>query len=53
MCIRDRQVCDPDWLLGHSGKATPGEALAAIFERVVEHQLIQPTIIYDLSLIHI
>jgi lysyl-tRNA synthetase class 2 len=41
------QVCDPDWLLGHSGKATPGEALAAIFERVVEHQLIQPTIIYD------
>ncbi len=41
------QVRDPEWLLGHSGKATPGEALADIFERVVEDQLIQPTIIYD------
>ena len=41
------QVRDPEWLLGHSGKATPGEALADIFERVVEEQLIQPTIIYD------
>jgi len=41
------QVRDPEWLLGHSGKATPGEALADIFERTVEHQLIQPTIIYD------
>ncbi|HLY20052.1 MAG TPA: lysine--tRNA ligase [Bryobacteraceae bacterium] len=41
------QVRDPEWLLGNSGKATPGEALADIFERVVEDQLIQPTIIYD------
>jgi len=41
------QVRDPAWLLGHSAKSTPGEALADIFERVVEHQLIQPTIIYD------
>src|ERR1700691_3265574 len=41
------QVRDPEWLLGHSGKATPGEALADVFERMVEHQLIQPTIIYD------
>jgi lysyl-tRNA synthetase class 2 len=41
------QVRDPEWLLGHSGKTTPGEALADIFERMVEDQLIQPTIIYD------
>jgi lysyl-tRNA synthetase class 2 len=41
------QVRDPEWLLGRSGKTTPGEALADIFERMVEHQLIQPTIIYD------
>ncbi len=41
------QVRDTAWLLGHSGKTTPGEALADIFERVVEDQLIQPTIIYD------
>jgi lysyl-tRNA synthetase class 2 len=41
------QVRDPEWLLGQSGKATPGEALTEIFERVVEEQLIQPTIIYD------
>src|ERR1700691_180262 len=41
------EVRDPTWLLGHSGKTTPGEALADIFERVVEDQLIQPTIIYD------
>jgi lysyl-tRNA synthetase, class II len=41
------QVRDPDWLLQHSTKATPGEALTAIFERVAETKLIQPTIIYD------
>ncbi|MGA2589838.1 MAG: lysine--tRNA ligase [Bryobacteraceae bacterium] len=41
------QVRDPEWLLRHSGKANTGEALAEIFERVVEDQLIQPTIIYD------
>ena len=40
-------VCDPEWLLRHSDKKTPGEALADIFERVAEEQLIQPTIIYD------
>ncbi len=40
-------VCDPEWLLHHSGKTTPGEALTDIFERVVEHQLIRPTIIFD------
>ena len=41
------QVRDPAWLRAHSGKRTPGEALADVFERVVEEQLIQPTIIYD------
>jgi lysyl-tRNA synthetase class 2 len=41
------QVKDPGWLRQHSGKASGGEALADIFERRVEAQLIQPTIIYD------
>jgi lysyl-tRNA synthetase class 2 len=41
------QVSDPAWLLHHSGKRTPGEALADVFERTVEDKLIQPTIIYD------
>ncbi len=40
-------VCDPQWLRRHSGRATAGEALTDIFERTVEHQLIQPAIIYD------
>jgi lysyl-tRNA synthetase class 2 len=40
-------VRDPAWLRSHSGKATAGEALTDIFERVVEHQLIQPTIVFD------
>jgi lysyl-tRNA synthetase class 2 len=40
-------VCDPQWLRRHSGKATAGEALTDIFERTVERQLIQPAIIYD------
>ena len=41
------RVRDPDWLQRHSEKSTPGEALADIFEKVAEAQLIQPTIIYD------
>jgi lysyl-tRNA synthetase class 2 len=40
-------VANPEWLRMYSGKSTPGEALAAVFERVVEHQLIQPTVIYQ------
>jgi lysyl-tRNA synthetase class 2 len=40
-------VQNRDWLFSHSGKQTPGEALADIFERCAEHKLIQPTIIYD------
>ena len=40
-------VRDPEWLLHHSSKATAGEALAEIFERVAEAKLIRPTIIYE------
>jgi len=40
-------VANPDWLRAHSGRTTPGEQLADIFERTVEHQLIQPTVIYQ------
>jgi lysyl-tRNA synthetase class 2 len=40
-------VANPEWLLRHSGRPTPGEALTDLFERRVEAQLIQPTIIYD------
>jgi lysyl-tRNA synthetase, class II len=40
-------VRDPEWLKRYSGKSTSGEALAEIFERVAESQLLQPTIIYD------
>ena len=40
-------VKDPEWLLRNSSKTTAGEALADIFERVAEEELIQPTIIYD------
>jgi len=41
------QVRDPEWLRRHSGKESAGQAVAEIFEREVEDQLIQPTIIYD------
>ncbi len=41
------QVRDREWLLRHSAKSTPGEALTDIFERVAEAKLIQPTFIYD------
>jgi len=40
-------VKDPDWLLRASSKPSPGEALADIFERTAETDLVQPTIIYD------
>jgi lysyl-tRNA synthetase class 2 len=40
-------VRDPAWLLEHSRHQTPGEALADIFERTAESNLIQPSIIYD------
>jgi lysyl-tRNA synthetase class 2 len=41
------QVKDPAWLLHHSDKATPGEALVELFERYVEPKLFQPAIVYD------
>jgi lysyl-tRNA synthetase class 2 len=41
------EVASPEWLLSHSGKSNPGEALADIFERRVEDKLIQPAMIYD------
>jgi lysyl-tRNA synthetase class 2 len=41
------QVKDPAWLKGQSTRGTPGEALVDLFERMVEGQLIQPTLIYD------
>jgi len=40
-------VANPEWLRSHSGKATAGEMLTDLFERVCEEKLIQPTIIYD------
>ncbi len=40
-------VANPDWLGRYSGRPTAGEALTDLFERRVEAQLIQPTIIYD------
>jgi lysyl-tRNA synthetase class 2 len=40
-------VANPEWLLRNSHKATAGEALADIFERVAEAKLIQPTIIHE------
>lgn len=41
------QVSDPSWLGQHSDKASAGEALGDVFERVAERHLIQPTIIYE------
>lgn len=41
------QVSDPAWLGQHSDKASAGEALGDVFERVAERHLIQPTIIYE------
>jgi lysyl-tRNA synthetase class 2 len=41
------QVRDPEWLRAATGKVTPGEALAHLFEVHAEKKLIQPTIIYE------
>ena len=40
-------VRDAEWLAQHGHKSNAGENLVEIFERVAEHHLIQPTIIYD------
>jgi lysyl-tRNA synthetase class 2 len=41
------QLRDPDWLTSQTGKHTPGEALAHLFELHAEKKLIQPTIVYE------
>ncbi|MGI9073181.1 MAG: lysine--tRNA ligase [Bryobacteraceae bacterium] len=41
------EIKDPDWLLRHSKETCPGLALVELFERYVEGQLFDPTIIYD------
>ncbi len=41
------QVKDPAWLAQHSHAPSAGERLTDIFERHVEAQLIQPTMVYD------
>jgi lysyl-tRNA synthetase, class II len=43
-------VRNPDWLRQTSGKATPGEALALLFETHAEKKLTQPTIVYEFPL---
>ncbi len=43
----EADIRNPAWLLSHSKETTAGEALADIFERHAEGDLIQPTIIYD------
>jgi lysyl-tRNA synthetase class 2 len=40
-------VKDPEWLIRHSKHSNAGHALIDLFERHVEPQLVQPTIIYD------
>jgi lysyl-tRNA synthetase class 2 len=40
-------VKSPDWLRAHSKEQSAGAALVDLFERHVEAQLIQPTVIYD------
>ncbi|MGI8959496.1 MAG: lysine--tRNA ligase [Bryobacteraceae bacterium] len=41
------EIKNRDWLLRHSKEPTPGTALVELFERYVENQLFDPTIIYD------
>ncbi|MCS7027005.1 MAG: lysine--tRNA ligase [Bryobacteraceae bacterium] len=41
------QLMDPEWLSRHSSKATAGEALVDLFERVAEPHLLDPTIVYE------
>jgi lysyl-tRNA synthetase class 2 len=40
-------VRDPEWLSAHSHDLSPGAALVELFEKHVEDQLFEPTIIYD------
>jgi len=41
------QVSDPAWLKTHGGQHSAGESLVALFERLSERELVQPTIIYE------
>jgi lysyl-tRNA synthetase class 2 len=41
------QIREPEWLKAATGKHTPGEGLAQLFEIHAEKKLIQPTIIYE------
>jgi lysyl-tRNA synthetase, class II len=41
------QVSNCEWLRSHSHERSPGAALVDIFERHIEEQLVDPTIIYD------
>ncbi len=41
------QVADHNWLSLHSREQSPGAALVDVFERHIEEQLYEPTIIYD------
>ena len=41
------QLKDAEWLKRRSTKGSAGEALADLFERYAESELIQPTIVYD------
>jgi len=38
---------DAEWVKARGGKHTPGESLVELFERYVEKNLVQPTIIYE------
>ncbi len=40
-------IRNPEWLRNATGKESPGEALAHLFEIHAERKLIQPTIIYE------
>jgi lysyl-tRNA synthetase class 2 len=40
-------IRNPEWLHSATGKVTPGEALAHLFEIHAEKKLVQPTIIYE------
>jgi lysyl-tRNA synthetase class 2 len=40
-------IRNPEWLRNATGKPTPGEALAHLFEVHAEKKLVQPTIIYE------
>jgi lysyl-tRNA synthetase, class II len=44
---RLEQISDPEWLSRYSREQSPGTALVDVFEKHIEEQLQDPTIIYD------